>query len=269
MSMRVMTWNLWWRFGPWELRQAAIIDTIRSVDADVVCLQEVWSDDEGDLATIIGAELGYHAIRSAPIGKGAVGFCNAVLSRWPATLLADEALPRHDGTPGHRRVVAASVGTPWGRWPIASTHFDHRFDDSAGRELQARRLLELAAIWRGDPAIDLPVVVGADLNAVADTDEIRLLTGRRDGIAGIVFSDAWEQAGDGSGATWRRDNAYCADSAWPNRRLDYVLVSWPRPKPTGNPSAAHLVATEPVMIGGQPVWASDHAAVVVDLITPP
>ena len=164
--MRVMTWNLWWRFGPWELRQAAIIDTIRSVGADVVCLQEVWSHDEGDLATVIGAELGYHAIRSAPIGKGAVGFCNAVLSRWPATLLADEALPRHDGSPGHRRVVAASVGTPWGRWPIASTHFDHRFDDSAGRELQARRLLELAAIWRGDPAIDLPVVVAAGAVAI-------------------------------------------------------------------------------------------------------
>jgi endonuclease/exonuclease/phosphatase family metal-dependent hydrolase len=267
--MRVMTWNLWWRFGPWELRQAAIIDTIRSVDADVVCLQEVWSDDAGDLATIIGAELGYHSICSAPIGKGAVGFCNAVLSRWPATLLADEALPRHDGSPGHRRAIAASVDSPWGRWPIASTHLDHRFDDSAGRELQALRLLQLASTWRGDPATDLPVVVGADLNAVADTDEIRLLTGRRDGVAGIVFSDAWEQAGDGSGATWRRDNPYCADSAWPNRRLDYVLVSWPRPKPTGNPSSARLVATEPVMISGQSVWASDHAAVVVDLITPP
>jgi endonuclease/exonuclease/phosphatase family metal-dependent hydrolase len=166
-------------------------------------------------------------------------------------------------------VIAASVDTPWGVWPFASTHFDHRFDDSSGRQRQARRLLELAGTWRGDPATDLPLVVGADLNAVADTDEVRMLTGRSSGVAGIVFSDAWEQTGDGNGATWRRDNPYCADSAWPNRRLDYVLVSWPRPKPTGNPFAARLVATDPVMVAGEPIWASDHAAVVVDLISPP
>ncbi|HYN31687.1 MAG TPA: endonuclease/exonuclease/phosphatase family protein [Ilumatobacteraceae bacterium] len=263
-----MTWNLWWRFGPWEKRQRAIIDIIRSSGADVVCLQEVWVDAGDDLAAIIAEELGYHSVRTAPIGRGVVGFANAVLSRWPLELIADEALPRCDGTPGHRRVVAATVESPWGRWPIASTHLDHRFDDSATRELQARRVLELAQAWRGDPTIDLPVVIGADLNAVADSDEVRLLTGRRDGIAGIVLSDAWEQVGDGPGFTWRRGNPHTADSAWPNRRLDYVLVSWPRPKPVGNPSAARLVGTAAVEVDGEPVWASDHAGVVVDLVTP-
>lgn len=267
--MRVMTWNLWWRFGPWELRQAAILETIRAAEPDVVCLQEVWSEADRDLATIIGAVLGYHAICGSRIGHGDVGFCNAVLSRWPSHLLGDEPLPRQDGSPGHRRVVAASVETPWGNWPVVSTHLDHRFDDSRVRQLQARRLLELASSWRGDPTVDLPVVVGADLNAVADSDEVRLLTGRADGVPGIVFSDAWEQAGDGDGFTWRRENPHSADSAWPNRRLDYVLVSWPRPKPVGNPCAARLVATEPVSIHGELVWASDHVAVVVDLLTPP
>ena len=148
-----------------------------------------------------------------------------------ARLLADEALPRADGSPGHRRIVAASVATPWGPWPIASTHLDHRFDDSAARQAQCRRLLELASTWRGDPTTDLPLIVGADLNAVPDSAEVRMLTGREPGRRGIVFSDAWEQTGDGPGATWRRENPYSADSAWPNRRIDYLLVSWPRPKP--------------------------------------
>ena len=165
-------------------------------------------------------------------------------------------------------MIAAAVGSPWGRWPVASTHLDHRFDDSATRERQARRLLELAEQWRGDPTTDLPVVIGADLNAVADSDEVRLLTGRRDGTGGIVMSDAWEQVGEGPGWTWRRENPHTTDSAWPNRRLDYVLVSWPRPKPVGNPSTARLVGTEPVDVDGEPVWASDHAGVVVDLVTP-
>ncbi len=270
MTLRVMTWNLWWRFGDWEQRRHAIVDTIRRAAPDVLCLQEVWVDTRtatSSMAAILGDELGFHAVSSTPIGRSDVGFTNAVLSRWPNSLLHDEALPRADGSPGHRRVVAASVSTPWGAWPIASTHLDHRFDESAARQVQCRRLLELAASWRGAPATDLPVIVGADLNAVPDSTEVHMLTGREPGIGGIVFSDAWEQAGHGPGATWLRDNPHSADSAWPNRRIDYVLVSWPRPKPVGNPITAAVVGTEPVAVDGQSVWPSDHAAVVVDIAT--
>ncbi len=263
-----MTWNLWWRFGPWEERQRAILDTLRESVPDVLCLQEVWTDADGGLDEIIGAELGYHVVTSASIGRSDVGFSNAVLSRWPATPLADEVLPGADGAPGHRRVVAASLDTPWGAWPVASTHFDHRFDGSATRQRQALRLLELAAAWRGDPTTDLPVIVGGDLNAVPDSDEIRTITGRRAGVPGIVFSDAWEQAGDGDGATWRDDNPYCASSAWPNRRIDYLLVSWPRPKPTGNPIRTWLAGVGGRNGGGGSLWPSDHAAVVAELVTP-
>ena len=203
-------------------------------------------------------------------------FPNAVLSRWPARLLTDEALPRADGSPGHRRVVAAAVSTPWGAWPIASTHLDHRFDDSAARQLQCRRLLELASQWRGDPTADLPVNVGADLNAVSDSAEVRMLTGREPGAPGIVFSDAWEQVGDGPGATWSTTNPYSADSAWPNRRIDYVLVSWPRPKPTGNPITAELVGTGPVDVDGTRLAQRPrcgrrrhHDAALTDPLAPP
>ena len=269
MTLRVMTWNLWWRFGDWEQRRHAIVETIRAADPDVLCLQEVWAHTDGaGMAAIVGDELGHHAVSSTPIGRSDVGFTNAVLSRWPSSLLHDEALPRADGSAGHRRIVAASVATPWGPWPIASTHLDHRFDDSAVRQVQCRRLLELASTWRGDPTTDLPVIVGADLNAVPDSAEVRTLTGREPGIGGIVFSDAWEQTGDGRGATWRRENPHTADSAWPNRRIDYVLVSWPRPKPVGNPVAAMLAATDPIDVDERPVWPSDHAAVVVDITTP-
>ena len=275
MTLRVMTWNLWWRFGPWEARRHAIVDTIRAANPDVLCLQEVWAETAlagtagvSGMADILTDELGYHAASSTPIGRSDVGFTNAVISRWPSSILHDEALPRVDGSPGHRRIVAASVATPWGSWPFASTHLDHRFDDSDARQVHCRRVLELASGWRGDPTSDLPVIIGADLNAVPDSAEVRMLTGRAAGPGGIVFSDAWEQAGDGPGSTWRRENPHAADSAWPNRRIDYVLVSWPRPKPVGNPISAHLVGTGPVDVDGGAVWPSDHAAVVVDITTP-
>ena len=269
MTLRVMTWNLWWRFGPWQARHHAIVDTIRTANPDVLCLQEAWASTDGSsMAALLAEEFGCHAVSTTPIGRAEVGFANVVLSKWPAALLTDESLPRTDGSPSHRRIVAATVATPWGAWPVASTHLDHRFDDSSARQAQCRRLLELAAKWRGDPTQDLPVIVGADLNAVPDSAEVRMLTGREPGVDGIVFSDAWEQTGDGPGPTWRRENPYSADTAWPNRRIDYVLVSWPRPKPVGNPISATLHGAGPVDVDGVDVWPSDHAAVVVDITTP-
>ena len=263
--MRVMTWNLWWHFGEWRRRFPLVVDTVRAIDPDVVFVQEVWSNRARDDADRLAVELDLHVVRSAPFFHDDQAFGNAILSRWPLELVADERLPAADGNPSHRCVVAARVDTPWGAWPVASTHLDHRFDRSADRHAQVRRLMELALDWRGDPSTDLPVVAGADVNAVPDTDEVRMLTGRTAGVDGIVFSDVWEQVGDGPGHTWLRDCPYSADSAWPDRRLDQLLVSWPRPKPVGNPIRAWSVG-RPTDDDG--LWPSDHLAVVADLTTP-
>jgi len=263
MPLRVMTWNLWWHFGPWEQRQRLLVDTIRSVDPDVVCLQEVWSDESADQLDDLAGALGLETVRTDPVFYSGQSFGNAVMSRWPIERIADEVLPRSDGQPSHRRVVAAVVDTPFGRWPFASTHLDHRFDRSADRVAQIVRLMERAHEWRGDPAADLPLIVGADLNAVPDTDEVRTATGRSAGVDGIVFSDVWDQVGEGPGHTWLRDCPYSADSAWPNRRLDYLLVSWPRPKPTGNPIRTWTVGRR----DAGDVWPSDHLGVVADFVT--
>ncbi len=264
VSLRVMTWNLWWHFGPWEERQPLILDTIRSVDPDVVCLQEVWSNEDDDQLDHVADALEMYAVRTDPVFYDGQSFGNAVMSRWPVERIADERLPRADGEASHRRVVAAVVETPFGPWPIASTHLDHRFDRSADRNAQMQRLMELATQWRGDPTSDLPVIIGADANAVPDTDEIRMSTGRSPGVDGIVLTDVWEQVGAGAGATWLRDNPFSPDSAWPDRRIDYLFVSWPRPKPVGNPIAAWLVGHG----GHAEVWPSDHLAVVADFVTP-
>ena len=34
--LRVMSWNLWWQFGPWEKRLPAIAATLAAVDADAL-----------------------------------------------------------------------------------------------------------------------------------------------------------------------------------------------------------------------------------------
>ncbi|MCA1702361.1 MAG: endonuclease/exonuclease/phosphatase family protein [Actinobacteria bacterium] len=57
--LRVLTWNVWWRFGPWRARMAAIAETLRRVDADLVTLQEVWAEPAGEsLAGVLARDLG-------------------------------------------------------------------------------------------------------------------------------------------------------------------------------------------------------------------
>jgi endonuclease/exonuclease/phosphatase family metal-dependent hydrolase len=262
---------VWGRHGPWEARQDAIAEVLRGVDPDIVFLQEAFADQEGDcqpeqLAAAIG---GYHCVWAHGPWFSGRWLGNAVLSRWPIASSVVHPLPRLDGGPPYRQAMVAHVTTPWGEWPLISTHFEHRFDGSAARLLHARSLLEIVSSERKEPAKSLPVVVGADLNAVPDSDEVRLLTGRAVGVDGIVLSDAWEHVGEGGrlggeGATWRAENPFTGASAWPNRRLDYVLVSWPRPRPVGNPERVWLAGLEPV----NGVFPSDHTAVVAELATP-
>ena len=81
--LRVLTWNIWWRYGPWERRRPAIAATLAEIDADVIALQEVWSDETTNLATELATELGYHHVFASGIDREGFGFGNALLSRWP------------------------------------------------------------------------------------------------------------------------------------------------------------------------------------------
>jgi endonuclease/exonuclease/phosphatase family metal-dependent hydrolase len=174
-------------------------------------------------------------------------------------------LPGKDSDAGYRKAVHARVNTPWGAWPFVCTHLNHRFDESAVRVRQVDALADLIRDLRGNSDSDLPVIIGGDFNAVPDSDEIRRLTGRTEPRhANLVLSDVWEQCGDGSGLTWRSDNEYQADANWPNRRLDYLFVTWPRPKPMGHARRAWLAGVESEDVDGRRVQPSDHAAVVAD-----
>lgn len=266
--LRVLTWNLWGRFGPWEQREQRIAAVLAEQDADVVCLQESWIEPGATEAERLAAASGDfdHASAEAPAGLAdRVLAGNAVLSRWPIRNAETCWLPSPDGGVAYRHALFATVDAPFATFLVASTHLDHRFDASASRCAQAARLAQAVAQRRGDPETAFPVVVAGDFNAVPDSDEIRQLTGRRSPpVAGLVFTDAWEVAGDGTpGHTWAA-TPHQPHTAWPRRRLDYVFVSWPRPKPLGNPVRCAVVGADAV--GAPPLLPSDHFAVVADLV---
>jgi hypothetical protein len=104
--LRVMTWNVWWRFGPWERRRRAILEVLRRERPDVVGLQEVWAGRGENLAEWLGAKLGMHVVFaavekphrwsarfSARFDDESFEIGNAVLSRWP---VAESAALRLD-----------------------------------------------------------------------------------------------------------------------------------------------------------------------------
>lgn len=56
-SLRVVTWNVWGRYGQWQERQAAIEKSLAAVNPDIICLVESWSSAETTQAKLIAARL--------------------------------------------------------------------------------------------------------------------------------------------------------------------------------------------------------------------
>lgn len=257
--VRIATWNLWWKFGPWQERAEPIAVELERVAADVIGLQEVWSDASADQARLLAERLDMHLARTTKPSGEPDGFGNALLSRWPITSSETIRLPGREGERAVRSLLIAEIAHPDGTQIVGVTHLAWQYDRSSLREEQLAVVVgHLADRHCPDSR---PVVLIGDLNAEPESDEVRRLTGRaRTYVDGLVFTDAWAAVGDGVGHTWTRANPHSANAQWPRRRLDHVMIAWPRPKPLGNPLRAELFGVEPI----DGVVPSDHYGVVVE-----
>jgi endonuclease/exonuclease/phosphatase family metal-dependent hydrolase len=259
--LRVLSWNLWWRFGPWEDRLPAIVATIRDLDPDIVALQEVWVAPDGSTSADVVAEaLGFHVEVAHRLVLDGVGFGNAVVSRWPITRTATRDLPSAGGTEEERLALLAEVAVPEGPVQVFSTHLNWRHDESAVRQAQVR---ELCAFVADERPRSFPPIVCGDFNAEPESDEIRMLTGRAAvPVPGLVFRDAWTAPGcDGPGHTWADRNPFARAEHEQERRIDFVFTGWRRNDGRGAPLSCRVVGDGPV--GG--VWPSDHLGVLAEV----
>ncbi len=265
--LRVLSWNLWWRFGPWEDRRPAIAATLARLDADVICLQEVWADDAVSFAAELADGLGFHHTYGSRLDLDGVRFGNAVLSRWPIT--GDEVLPlpAPPDAEESRTCVRADIDGPRGALQVFSTHLNWRFDQSHIRQDQVRALAAFIGRSRAGGPHPFPPVLCGDFNADPDSDEMRMLTGKAaTPEPKLVFHDAWDVAGQASpssatGATWTNDNPYARLDLEPDRRIDYVLAGWPKAGGAGHVTRCTVECLEPV----DDVVPSDHLGVLVEL----
>jgi endonuclease/exonuclease/phosphatase family metal-dependent hydrolase len=265
-SLRVATWNLWGRYGPWEARLPVIVENLRAIDADVLALQEVWEDDHRSQARELADALGLAPpVYAANFDADGVRSGNAVLARWPIRRHEVLTLPRRgawgaaDDEGEERLCVFAEVDGPRGPVQVCSAHLSWRWDHGAIRQEQARAIARFLTTTRPR---SFPAVLCGDLNAEPTSDEIRLLTGRGAPVPGLVLRDAWEAAGRAeSGFTWSNSNPFAAASLDLDRRIDHVLVGAPKRGGVGHVVTARTAGD--LTLDG--MWGSDHLAVVVEL----
>ena len=264
--VRVATWNIWARYGPWEARAPVIESTLRGVDADIVALQEVWETDADNQAVALARTLGYaDTVFGANLERDGIRAGNAIVSRWPITRHEVHHLPRaaggmRDDEGEERLVVFAEVDAPRGPIQVYCAHLSWGADHSAIRQAQ---VAEICRIVRDRRPRTFPAVLCGDLNADPTSDELRMLTGRAAvPVPKVVFRDAWEACGrTDPGYTASNDNPFNAAALDRARRIDFILVGQPRQGGVGHVLDARVIGNEPI----DGMWGSDHFGVVAEM----
>jgi endonuclease/exonuclease/phosphatase family metal-dependent hydrolase len=253
--MRVVSWNIHWGCGKdGRIRIHAIIDVLRRLNAEVICLQEVASNHpelEGSASAnqfrqLAGAFGGYHAVHepTSELYKNNLPrlFGNLLLSKFRFTQVHRHLLPwppdptSAAGMP--RGMIETVIDAPGGLVRVLTTHLEYY--SSLQRMEQIRHIkylhweaCERARIFRPDPTLDAPFQLGCrpcsaiycgDFNCPPESPEYRELIAPQDGIA-LPLVDAWAATHPNSAR--RAPTAGLHGFAWPEEPecFDYFFVT--------------------------------------------
>ncbi|WP_293911969.1 endonuclease/exonuclease/phosphatase family protein [Deinococcus sp.] len=195
-DLKVLTYNV----ARGGLGTAARISAqIRSVNADIVTLQEVNGLRPGLTAELLAGLPGYAVSRA--------GAEVMTLSRFPVLGTRELILP---GT--GRRFLVSRIGAPGGELSVVNVHFGtvtvSRVLSGQIMPTRDRRAQQLDVLLREVAATSGPVIVAGDFNTPPRGQVYRALSAE--------LSDAWDSAGRGFGYTF--------SSQAPVLRIDHVFV---------------------------------------------
>lgn len=233
-SLRVLSYNIHHGEGmDGKLDLERIAEVIKSVDPDLVALQEVdkGTDRTGrvDQPAVLAELTGMHVVFEKNIDYQGGEYGNAVLSRVPIERYTNHPLPQL--TPDEQRGMLEVHVELQGR-PIVffATHFDYHGDDN--ERLASADMLK-ALIEQQETQT---VIVAGDLNTRPDSAVIEKVT--------AFLIDTYIPASESAPAPGSPGFTYPANE--PDRRIDYILHT---------PDAG-LQATESRVI--EEAVASDH-----------
>ena len=180
--MRVVSWNIRWGCGKdGRIRIHAVIDVLRKLGPDVICLQEVASnhpDLEGGASAnqfrqLAGAFGGFHAViePTSEIYQNNLPrqFGNLLLSKYRITQAHRYRLP-WPPDPAHpagmpRGLIETVLEAPGGKLRVLTTHLEYY--SPLQRLAQVRQIkylhweaCERARIFQPDPSLDAPFQLG-------------------------------------------------------------------------------------------------------------
>jgi endonuclease/exonuclease/phosphatase family metal-dependent hydrolase len=273
-QLRVLTLNLWQRYGAWTDRRSVLIDGLRALQPDLVAFHESIKTDQYDqVLDLLGPEFNVaHAKVRDPNGMGV-----SLASRWPLRDVQEVDLnvtPRTTGFPCTTLVAEVVAPEPIGPLLFVNHFPNFQLDFEYERELQAvatARFVE-ARVRNNNQQV---VMVG-DLDADPSAASIRFWCGRQSlGDLSVCYRDAWESSHpDDPGHTFTPRNPLMRDGVvkdqlpfrdWPFRRIDYIFVRF------GSHGGRALDIAACARIFDEPingVWASDHFGLVADLAAP-
>jgi endonuclease/exonuclease/phosphatase family metal-dependent hydrolase len=246
-TITVATLNLWGQTGLWRERMELAARQLREVSCDALVAQET-ADNVETLAQGLGMSM-----EVLPTEK--LGFGLAVMSRFELGEVRHLSLP---GPEGEDRWLL-SVHLPGKNTWLHCTHLSHELTASGWRQKQVLHIAD--AIAAGDS--QALHVLGGDMNALPESDEMRFLRGLCSiGGSSTHMQDCWlrHHREDESGYTWcmqegeeRRQRSIDVD-----RRLDYLYASSRRKDRQGEIEDSGKVCHSP---GASGFHASDHCGV--------
>ncbi|WP_157986316.1 endonuclease/exonuclease/phosphatase family protein [Chitinophaga alhagiae] len=240
-QVKVMTFNIYGARAssgtPADL--AVLAKIINDEKPDLVALQEVDVHTQRtgkdmhqakDLAALTGMEWFF----AKAIDQGGGEYGDAVLSKLPIKSSKRYALPVAPNVSGEFRSVAMIKVNKEGKdFYFASTHLDHLQQEDS-RILQAQELKKIVT------ALDLPVVMGGDFNALPESQTIGILKG---------FMNL--------GCLQQCPLTFPSDK--PNRTIDYIMTA-----PTGKFTVTFYNAITGYH-AEKKVYSSDHRPVVANI----
>jgi len=280
--MRVVSWNIHWGCGKdGRIRIHAIIDVLRKLNPDVICLQEVAANHpelEGSATAnqfkqLAGAFGGYHAIDYAPseIYRNNVPrlFGNLILSKYRITQAHRHSLPwpADPVSPGMPRgAIEVVLDTPRGKLRLVTTHLEYYSALQRGAQVGRLRELHAQACARArafvpNPEMDAPFQLGelpasaiycGDFNLQPGAEEYEaMLAPPLSGELALV--DAWRARHPDHA---RAPTAGLHGFAWPEKPdcYDYFFVT------------EDLVARVAEVEVQSETAVSDHQPIVMDLV---
>lgn len=156
-ALRVATWNIHGAIGnDGRYAPSRIVDVLKEIDADIVALQEVASEEEhADFLGSLERETGYHVVAGLLRQRHGSDFGNAVLSKFPVHSVGHLDLAVAHYEPRGALDVCLDLGLrPLLR--VVATHLGLRPGE---RREQVRRIL--ANVERESPQ---PTLLMGDLN---------------------------------------------------------------------------------------------------------